>query len=58
VLPGDVSASKRYWSQDVIDPPVQVSRQGTIAVSDAPGLGYGLDEERIESLTERRQDLR
>lgn len=58
VLPGDVSASKRYWSQDVIDPPVQVSRQGTITVSDAPGLGYGLGEERIESLTERRQDLR
>ena len=58
VLPGDVSASRRYWSQDVIDPPVQVSGQGTIAARDAPGLGYGLDEERIESLTERRQDLR
>ena len=57
VLPGDVSASKRYWSKDVIDPPVQVSRQGTITVNYAPGLGYGLDEERIESLMEHRQDI-
>ena len=56
-LPGDVSASKRYWAQDLIDPPVQVSPQGTIAVSTAAGLGYGLDQERIESLTERHQDL-
>ena len=56
-LPGDVSASKRYWTQDLIDPAVQVSPQGTITVSTAAGLGYGLDQERIESLTERHQDL-
>lgn len=56
-LPGDVSASKRYWAQDLIEPPVQVGQQGTITVSTIPGLGYGLDHERIEALTERRQDL-
>ena len=56
-LPGDVSASKRYWAQDLVEPPVQVSQQGTITVSTDPGLGYGLDHERIEALTERRQDL-
>lgn len=56
-LPGDVSASERYWAQDLIEPPVQVGQQGTISVSTGPGLGYGLDHERIEALTERRQDL-
>ena len=36
-LPGDVSASKRYWKEDIIEPEVEVSREGTIAVSDEPG---------------------
>ena len=56
-LPGDVSASSRYWTHDLIDPPVQVSPQGTITVGDGAGLGFALDKERIESITERQQDL-
>lgn len=56
-LPGDVSASKRYWSQDIIDPEVRVDPDGTIAARDGPGLGYALDLERIEALTERREHL-
>ncbi len=57
VLPGDVSASERYWDRDLIDPPVRVSPRGTISPSSAPGLGHDLDRERIEALTERRHDL-
>jgi o-succinylbenzoate synthase len=57
-LPGDVSASKRYWKEDIIDPEVQVSSQGMIAVSDAPGTGYRIREELIEKLTVRKQTLR
>ena len=56
-LPGDVSASARYWSQDVIDPPVTVSDTGEITVPSAPGCGFAVDRERIESLTVRRQSL-
>ena len=56
-LPGDVSASKRYWSRDIVNPRVEVSSGGTIAVPDKPGLGFGLDLDRIESLTEQRADL-
>lgn len=56
-LPGDVSASQRYWHQDVIDPPVTVTPDGTIAAPDLPGLGYQLDFERIDAITERRLDL-
>ena len=39
-LPGDVSASKRYWKEDIIEPEVEVSPQGTIALNDEPGRGY------------------
>jgi len=54
-LPGDVSASKRYWRQDIITPPVEVSPRGTIAVRDEPGFGYALDTDLIRRLTVRQQ---
>jgi O-succinylbenzoate synthase len=37
-LPGDVSASRRYWDEDIIEPVVEVSAKGTIRVPKAPGL--------------------
>lgn len=54
VLPGDVSASKRYWKRDIIVPPVEVSPRGTISVPDTPGFGYELDMDYLESLVARR----
>jgi o-succinylbenzoate synthase len=57
-LPGDVSASKRYWKKDIIDPEVGVSPQGTIAASNKSGRGYELRRESIDSLTTRRETLR
>jgi O-succinylbenzoate synthase len=56
-LPGDVSASRRYWAEDIIDPEVEVTPQGTIRVPAAPGIGYQPRLDRIESLTERREVL-
>ena len=56
-LPGDVSASKRYWKRDIIQPPVEVSSQGTIAVRDEPGFGYPLDLDLIRSLTVREERI-
>jgi O-succinylbenzoate synthase len=56
-LPGDVSASKRYWQEDIIDPEVKVSAQGTIAINDEPGTGYRIKEDLIEKLTVRKQTL-
>ena len=58
VLPGDVSASKRYWLEDIIDPDVKVSARGTIAISDEPGRGYALREDLIERVTVRKQTFR
>ncbi len=57
-LPGDVSASKRYWKEDIIEPEVTVSAQGTIAVSDKPGRGYRVREDLVERLTVRRETIR
>jgi O-succinylbenzoate synthase len=57
-LPGDVSASKRYWKEDIIEPEVEVSSRGTIAVPEKPGRGYELRKELIEKLTVRRLELR
>jgi O-succinylbenzoate synthase len=56
-LPGDVSASRRYWQADIIQPEVEVSRQGTIRVSAAAGIGYTPCIEQIESLTRRSEIL-
>ena len=57
-LPGDVSASKRYWKEDIIEPEVVVSPQGTITISDNPGRGYNLRADLIEKLTVRKQMLK
>jgi o-succinylbenzoate synthase len=56
-LPGDVSASKRYWAEDIINPEVEVTPRGTILVPTAPGIGYAPRLDRIESLTRRREVL-
>ena len=56
-LPGDVSASARYWDEDIIDPPVTVTKQGTIKAPTTPGIGYQVNEERIEALTVRRETV-
>jgi O-succinylbenzoate synthase len=52
-----VSASARYWEEEVIDPPVTVSPRGTITVSDKPGIGFDIRHERIERLTVRRESF-
>jgi O-succinylbenzoate synthase len=56
-LPGDVSASSRYWAEDIIDPPVTVSSRGTIAAPDKPGIGFDIKLKRIEQLTTRKETI-
>ncbi|MBI4483485.1 MAG: o-succinylbenzoate synthase [Acidobacteria bacterium] len=57
-LPGDVSASKRYWERDIVQPPVEVTPHGTIRVPDGPGIGYQPDLEFIDRITVRKEVLR
>ena len=55
VLPGDVSASKRYWSRDIIAPPVVVTPRGTIEINDGAGFGYEVDHDFLRSVTVRQE---
>lgn len=57
-LPGDVSASARYWEEDIIDPPVTVTELGTIRAPEAHGLGFEIKRERVDSLIVRREEIR
>jgi o-succinylbenzoate synthase len=57
-LPGDVSASKRYWKQDIIEPEVEVRSDGMIPISDAPGTGYRVLEDLVEKFTVRKETFR
>jgi O-succinylbenzoate synthase len=56
-LPGDVSASARYWAEDIIEPPVTVTKRGTIIASDAPGIGYAINRARLDALTVRKETI-
>jgi O-succinylbenzoate synthase len=57
-LPGDVSASARYWANDIIEPEVTVSAEGEIAIPDTPGRGYEARTDLIEKLTVRKETIR
>jgi len=57
-LPGDVSASARYWAEDIVEPPITVSPQGEIAVSMEVGRGYAVQLDRVERLTVRKEIIR
>jgi O-succinylbenzoate synthase len=57
-LPGDVSASARYWKQDIIEPEVTVSSQGEIEIPNTPGRGYEVRYDLIERLTTRKEAIR
>ncbi len=57
-LPGDTSASARYFAEDVIDPPVVVSPEGTITVPEGPGIGHEIVWPRVEKATTWRREWR
>jgi O-succinylbenzoate synthase len=55
-LPGDISASRRYWERDIVTPEMQVVA-GRMAVPAAPGIGVAVDLERVRALTVREAVL-
>ena len=57
VLPGDVSASKRYWKRDIITPAVETTPHGTIAIREEPGFGYAIDCDYVAQLTVRQETI-
>lgn len=57
-LPGDVSASSRYWADDIVEPAIAVSAAGEIVAPETPGRGYEVRRDLIERLTVRKETLR
>jgi len=57
-LPGDVSASARYWREDIVEPEITVSSVGEIAIPDSPGRGYEVRTDLVEQLTVRKETIR
>ena len=57
-LPGDTSASARYFEEDLVDPPVTVSPDGLIAVPEGPGLGHEVVWARVEKATQWKDEFR
>jgi len=57
-LPGDVSASARYWTEDIIEPEVTVTSEGEIMIPDSPGRGYEVRADLVEKLTVRKEAIR
>lgn len=54
-LPGDISASKRYYREDIVDPPFEVAADGTMAVPAGPGLGVRVVPELLDRVTVRKE---
>ncbi len=57
-LPGDLSASNRYYQRDLIDPPFALNPDSTLSVPDGPGLGVTVLQDRLDAVTLRRETFR
>lgn len=57
-LSNDLSASRRYWQRDIVDPEVTLQSDGTIAVPQDAGIGHRVNLERIAETEVRRVTLR
>jgi O-succinylbenzoate synthase len=57
-LPGDISASKRYFAQDIVEPEFEVTADGTMAVPTKPGIGVDVVMDRLERVTVRREEFK
>lgn len=56
-MPGDISASSRYWEQDIVSPEFEVRPDGHMDVPTGPGIGVAVDVDRIEALTVRKVEF-
>lgn len=57
-MPGDVSASKRYWHEDIIEPAVEVSKNGTIIAPENSGIGFEVKRNLVDKLTVRKTAIK
>jgi o-succinylbenzoate synthase len=54
-LPGDISASKRYYIEDIVEPEFRVNPDGTMDVPSGPGIGVAVNMKMLDKVTERKE---
>ena len=57
-LPGDISASKRYYKEDIVEPEFVVNPDGTMDVPVKPGIGVEVNMKMLEKVTVRSEIFR
>jgi O-succinylbenzoate synthase len=57
-IPGDTSETSRYFTEDIVEPPVTLDARGYIAVPDGPGFGATVLEDRVSRFTIDRERVR
>jgi O-succinylbenzoate synthase len=57
-LPGDISASRRYYKQDIVEPEFVIDEDSMMAVPTGPGIGVEVQMDRLEKVTVRKQEFR
>jgi O-succinylbenzoate synthase len=53
-LPGDISASKRYYKVDIVEPEFVINRDGMMDVPTRPGIGVEVNMKMLEKVTVRK----
>jgi O-succinylbenzoate synthase len=56
-LPGDISASSRYYAEDIADPPFVLAPDSTLSVPTAPGSGVKVNQKNLERFTVKRESF-
>ena len=54
-LPGDISASARYYYEDIVDPPFVLNDDSTLSVPDGAGIGVTVNIDRLKAVTLRSE---
>jgi O-succinylbenzoate synthase len=57
-LPGDISASKRYYTEDIVEPEFVVNPDGTMDVPVKPGIGVEVNMKMLDKVTVRKEIFR
>lgn len=57
-LPGDISANKRYFAEDIVDPLFEVDNEGMLRVPTDPGIGVRVLQDRLDRVTVRREEFK
>lgn len=57
-LPGDISANRRYYREDIVEPLFELGSDGTLRVPTEPGIGVQVVADALERVTVRKQEFR